>query len=221
VGGIAPGELAAIRGRLEAFADDLFASLPRKDQRARGQCYLRGLMLEGRRKSIEPMTARLGGEVHYQALHHFVAVSRWDWRPVRRRLAEQLVAQLQPTAWAVDDTAFPKDGDHSVGVQRQYCGTLGKTANCQLGVSVNAVTEAASCPLDWRLFLPEGWDGDAERRAACQVPARVRHRPKWQLVLDMVDELGTWGLVPPVLVADAGYGEVGEFRQELDDREVG
>jgi SRSO17 transposase len=221
VGGIAPAELAAIGGRLEAFADDIFESLPRKDQRARGQCYLRGLMLEGRRKSIEPMTARLGGEVHYQALHHFVAVSRWDGRPVRRRLAERLVAELQPTAWAVDDTGFPKDGDHSVGVQRQYCGTLGKTANCQLGVSVNAVTEAASCPLDWRLFLPECWDGDAERRAACQVPARVRHRPKWQLVLDMVDELGIWGLVPPVLVADAGYGEVGEFRQGLDDREIG
>jgi SRSO17 transposase len=219
--GITPAELAAIRGRLEAFADHIFESLPRKDQRARGQCYLRGLMLDGRRKSIEPMAARLGGEVHYQALHHFVAVSPWDWRPVRRRLAERLVAELQPTAWAVDDTGFPKDGDHSVGVQRQYCGTLGKTANCQLGVSVNAVTEQASCPLDWRLFLPECWDDDAERRAASHVPARVRHRPKWQLVLDMVDELGTWGLVPPVLVADAGYGEAGEFRQGLDDREIG
>jgi SRSO17 transposase len=167
--GITPAELAAIRGRLEAFADDIFESLPRTDQRARGQCYLRGLMLDGRRKSIEPMTARLGGEVHYQALHHFVAVSPWDWRPVRRRLAERLVAELQPTAWAVDDTGFPKDGDHSVGVQRQDCGTLGKTANCQLGVSVNAVTEQASCPLDWRLFLPECWDNDAERRAACRV----------------------------------------------------
>jgi SRSO17 transposase len=90
-------------------------SLPRKDQRARGECYLRGLMLNGRRKSIEPMAARLGGEVHYQALHHFVAVSPWDWRPVRRRLAERLVAELQPTAWVVYDTGFPKDGDHSVG----------------------------------------------------------------------------------------------------------
>ena len=219
--GITPAELAAIRGRLEAFADDLFESLPRTDQRARGQCYLRGLMLEGRRKSMEPMAARLGGEVHYQALHHFVAVSPWDWRPVRRRLAERLVAELQPTAWAVDDTSFPKDGDHSVGVQRQYSGTLGKTANCQLGVSVNAVTEQASCPLDWRLFLPESWDDNADRRAACHVPDSVHHRPKWRLVLDMVDELGTWGLVPPVLVADAGYGEVGEFRQGLDDREIG
>src|SRR5215216_1875719 len=86
-GGVTPGELAAARGRLEAFADDVFESLPRKDQRARGECYLRGLMLEGRRKSIEPMAQRLG-DVHYQALHHFVATSPWDWRPVRRRLAE-------------------------------------------------------------------------------------------------------------------------------------
>jgi SRSO17 transposase len=218
--GITPAELAAIRGRLEAFADDLFESLPRKDQRARGACYLRGLMLDGRRKSIEPMAQRLG-EVHYQALHHFVAVSPWDWRPVRRRLAERLVDELGPTVWAVDDTGFPKDGEHSVGVQRQYCGTLGKTANCQLGVSVNAVTEAASCPLDWRLFLPESWEDDMSRRAACHLPERVRHRPKWQLVLDMLDELDQWGLRPPILVADAGYGEVGEFRQGLDDREIG
>jgi SRSO17 transposase len=132
VGGVTPAELAAVRGRLEAFAGDIFESLPRKDQRARGECYLRGLMLDGRRKSVEPMAARLG-EVHYQALHHFVAVSPWDWRPVRRRLAERLVSTLEPTAWAVDDTGFPKDGDRSVGVQRQYSGTLGKTANCQLG----------------------------------------------------------------------------------------
>jgi SRSO17 transposase len=165
-------------------------------------------MLDGRRKSIEPMAARLG-EVHYQALHHFVAVSPWDWRPVRRRLAEHLLAELGPTAWAVDDTGFPKDGDHSVGVQRQYSGTLGKTANCQLGVSVNAVTEQASCPLDWRLFLPESWDDDRQRRSSCHLPERVRHRPKWQLVLDMLDELEGWGLRPPVLVADSADGRSG------------
>src|SRR6266542_1108842 len=145
MGGLTPAELATIGGRLEAFADDLFASLARADQRARGQCYLRGLMLDGRRKSIEPMAARLG-EVHYQALHHFVATSPWDWRPVRRRLAEVLVGALSPTAWVIDDTGFPKDGPCSVAVQRQYAGTLGKTANCQLGVSVNAITEHASCP---------------------------------------------------------------------------
>jgi SRSO17 transposase len=221
VGGLTPAELATIRGRLEAFAEDIFASLPRTDQRGRGECYLRGLMLEGRRKSIEPMAARLG-EVHYQALHHFVAVSAWDWRPVRRRLAEVLCAALAPTAWVVDDTGFPKDGSCSVGVQRQYSGTLGKTANCQLGVSVNAVTEQASCPLDWRLFVPEGWDeaAMAARRAACHLPHDVHHRPKWQLVVDMLDELAGWQLSPPVLLADCGYGEVGEFRWGLDARQV-
>jgi SRSO17 transposase len=221
VGGLTAAELATIRRRLEAFADDLFASLPRADQRTRGECYLRGLLLDGRRKSIEPMAERLG-EVHYQALHHFVAVSPWDWRPVRRRLAEMMTAALQPTAWVVDDTGFPKDGDHSVGVQRQYCGTLGKRANCQLGVSVNAVTEHASCPLDWRLFLPQRWDDAAmaTRRAACQLPKQVHHRPKWQLVVDMLDELAGWGLSPPVLLADSGYGEVGEFRAGLDARQI-
>jgi SRSO17 transposase len=222
VAGLTAAELARIRRRLEAFADDLFASLPRADQRARGQCYLRGLMLEGRRKSIEPMAVRLGGEVHYQALHHFVAVSPWDWRPVRRRLAEVMCASLQPTAWVVDDTGFPKDGSCSVGVQRQYSGTLGKRANCQLGVSVDAVTEQASCPLDWRLFVPERWDeaAMATRRAACRLPQGVHHRPKWQLVLDMLDELAGWDLVPPVLLADSGYGEVGCFRWGLDARQI-
>jgi SRSO17 transposase len=105
-------------------------------------------------------------------------------------------------------------------VQRQDSGTLGKTANCQLGVSVNAVTEQASCPLDWRLLLPESWEGDTSRREACRVPAGVHHRPKWQLVLDMLDELHQWQLRPPVLVADCGYGEAGEFRQGLDDRQI-
>ena len=87
-------------------------------------------------------------------------------------------------------------------------------------MSVNAVTEQASCPLDWRLFVPESWEGDTRRRAACHVPDSVHHRPKWRLVLDMVDELEGWGLCPPVLVADAGYGEVGEFRAGLDDRQI-
>jgi SRSO17 transposase len=221
VGGLTAAELATVRGRLEAFAEDVFASLPRTDQRARGQCYLRGLMLDGRRKSIEPMAERLG-EAHYQALHHFVTVSPWDWGPVRRRLAEVLCAALSPTAWVVDDTGFPKDGTWSVGVQRQYSGTLGKTANCQLGVSVNAVTEHASCPLDWRLFLPQRWDEDvmATRRAACHLPEQVHHRPKWQLVLDMLDELAGWQLSPPVLLADSGYGEVGRFRGGLDARQI-
>jgi tetratricopeptide (TPR) repeat protein len=120
----------------------------------------------------------------------------------------------------LDDTGFPKFGRSSVGVARQDCGALGKVANCQVGVSVHAATEQASCPLDWWLFLPEEWDHDAARRRTAHVPADQRHRPKWQLALELLDELAGWELVAPVVLADAADGEVGEFRLGLEQREL-
>jgi SRSO17 transposase len=212
-----PAELARVRRRLVAFAAEVFQPLARADQRRWGECYLRGLMLDGKRKSIQPMATRLpdGNE---QALQQFVSQSPWDWRPVRQRLATQMTAAVDPDAWIVDDTGFPKFGTASVGVARQYSGTLGKVANCQVGVSIHAATDQASCPIDWRLFLPESWDQDQAKRRAAHLPERVRHRPKWQLALDMLDELAAWGLAPPVVVADAGYGESGELRLGLEER---
>lgn len=200
-----PAELARVRRRLVAFATEVFEPLARADQRRWGEVYLRGLMLDGKRKSIQPMASRLpdGNE---QALQQFISQSPWDWRPVRQRLATQMTAAVDPDAWIVDDTGFPKFGNASVGVARQYSGTLGKVANCQVGVSIHAATDQASCPIDWRLVLPESWDADTARRRAAHLPEAVRHRPKWQLVLDMLDELGGWGVAPPVVVADAGYG---------------
>jgi SRSO17 transposase len=222
-----PAQLRRIRTRLTAFAEDLFASISRKDQRRWGQTYLRGLLLDGKRKSIQPMAARLArgapaadAYALEQALQQFVNQSPWDPVPVRRRLAERMTAAIRPAAWVIDDTAFPKFGRHSVGVAPQYCGALGKVANCQVGVSVHAVTDQASCPLDWRLFLPEAWDADTERRRKAHVPQAERHRPKWQLALELLDELAGWELVPPVLLADAAYGEVGEFRLGLEQREL-
>jgi SRSO17 transposase len=163
-----PDELSVVRQRLEAFAADVFTPLVRSDQRAKGQTYLRGLLLDGRRKSMQPMAARLG--VDQQGLQQFVTTSTWDTMAVRARLAERAVQLIDPVAWVFDDTGFPKDGTGSPGVARQYSGTLGKVANCQIGVSVHAVTDEASCPLDWRLFLPESWDpvkaGPAAVRAA-------------------------------------------------------
>ena len=223
-------EIETVRGELESFVQDVFASLSRKDQRAKGGLYLQGLMLEGRRKSMQPMGARLG--VDYQQLQQFVSSSPWPVEPVRRRLASRAVELVQPAAWVIDDTGFPKDGPASPGVARQYSGSLGKVGNVQIGVSVHAATDQASCPLDWRLFIPEAWDDtcaetneDAERaatrRTRAQIPDTVRHRPKWELALEMLDELAAWGLAPPLICADAGYGENGGFRTSLTERGIG
>jgi len=222
---VTPTQLRRTRTRLATFAEDLFASIPRKDQRRWGQAYLRGLLLDGKRKSIEPMATRLArgdpaadAYALEQALQQFVNQSPWDPLPVRQRLAERMQQAIGPQAWVIDDTGFPKFGRHSVGVAPQYCGALGKVANCQVGVSIHAATDQASCPLDWRLFLPPEWDADTERRRTAHVPDHERHRPKWQLALDMLDELAGWGLVPPVVLADGAYGEVGEFRLGLEAR---
>ena len=214
-----PAELAKARGDLVVFAAEMLASLPRSDQRGWGETYLRGLMLDGRRKSIEPMAARLA-DGDEQCLQQFVSQSPWAWEPVRERLALRMESEIEPLAWIIDDTGFPKAGRYSVGVARQYSGTLGKVCNCQIGVSVSAASEAASCPLTWRLFLPAAWDEDGPRRAKAHLPAGERHREKWRLALEMLDELREWGLSPPPLVADAGYGEVTAFRVALEEREL-
>src|ERR671933_2049516 len=140
----------------------------RRDQRDKGVTYVRGLLLDGRRKSMQPMAERLG--VDEQGLQQFVTSSTWAVEPVRERLARRAVEVIAPDAWVVDDTGFPKDGLASPGVARQYSGTLGKVGNCQVGVSISAVTDTASCPLNWRLFLPERWD-DAEAATPEQVAA--------------------------------------------------
>jgi SRSO17 transposase len=220
VAGLSAKRLARVRGRLEALVDDVFdGAIQRSEQRKWGGVYVRGLMLEGRRKSIEPMAARLedGDE---QGLQQFVNQSPWDERVVRANLARRMTIELAPEAWIVDDTGFPKKGRWSVGVARQYSGTLGRTDNCQIGVSISAATDAASCPLDWRIYLPQEWDSDVERRRKAHVPEEVRHQPKWQLALEMIDELAGWGIDAPVVCADAGYGEITAFRQGLDERQI-
>lgn len=214
-------------GDLQDFVSEVFASLVRKDQRATSSYYLQGLMLEGRRKSMQPMAMRLG--IDHQRLQQFVSTSPWPIEPVRKTLANRAIDLIQPDAWVIDDTGFIKDGSASPGGARQYSSTLGKVGNVQIGVSVHAMTDMASCPLDWRLFLPASWDettADTEqerllirqRRIRAQIPADVGHRPKWELACEMIDELGNWGVSPPVVVADAGYGDNGLFRTALTTR---
>jgi SRSO17 transposase len=173
------------------------------------------------------MAERLG--VDHQGLQQFVSSSTWAVEPVRERLARRAIEVIAPDAWVVDDTGFPKDGTASPGVARQYSGTLGKVGNCQLGVSISAVSDAASCPLSWRLFLPERWDEGCaatpeaaaairDRRTRAGIPAEERHREKWRLALGMLDELAGWRLAPPLVVSDAGYGDNADFRDGLSTR---
>lgn len=220
VTGLSERRLARVRERLEAFAGEVFdEAAQRSEQRKWARVYLRGLMAEGRRKSIEPMAGRLvdGDE---QGLQQFVNQSPWRWETVRGNLARRMVDELEPQAWIIDDTGFAKKGRCSVGVARQYSGTLGRVENCQIGVSISAATDQASCPVNWRLFLPEAWDDDAQRRADAHLPDDVMHSPKWQLALDMIDEAAGWGVRPPLVCADAGYGEITAFRVGLEERGI-
>jgi SRSO17 transposase len=225
-----PEQIVEVRPRLARFAGQMFAgALPRKDQRVKGESYLRGLLTDGRRKSMQPMAARLG--VDHQGLQQFVTSSTWDHQAVRANVARWGVEVIAPDAYVIDDTGFPKDGRASPCVARMYCGTLGKTGNCQIGVSVQLVTDRASLAVNWRLFCPESWDdatiGDAvkaavvrECRARAHIPDEVRHREKWRLALDMLDQMNRdWGLPRRPVAADAGYGDATEFRLGLEERD--
>jgi SRSO17 transposase len=219
--------MSKVRPRLEAFAAQMFATLPRRDQRATGELYVRGLMLDGQRKSMQPMGERLG--VDHQRLRQFVSSSTWKHTGVRQRLASWAQNAVTPEAHVIDDVGFPKDGKDSPGVARMYCGALGKTGICQVGVSVHLVTDHASSAVNWRLFLPECWDDTTiedpavaaeadRRRQRCAIPDEVRHREKWRLALDMLDENRGWGLPDRPVVTDAGYGDVTAFRLGLTER---
>jgi DDE superfamily endonuclease len=139
------------------------------------QTAMRGLLTDGRRKSMQPMAERLG--VNHQRLQQFITSSTWDYAAVRANVARWFAGHHLVEALVVDDTGFPKDGDASPCVARQYSGTLGKIGNCQIGVSVHLVNEHASCAADWRLFCPESWDDQAlEDPVAAAGAARRRTR---------------------------------------------
>ena len=133
--GVSPDEIAEVRPRLVDFAAEMLGGLARKDQRAAGELYVRGLLAGGRRKSMQPMAARLGAG--HQRLQQFITSSTWDYAAVRANVARWFAASCPVEALVIDDTGFPKDGSASPCVARQYSGTLGKTGNCQIGVSVH------------------------------------------------------------------------------------
>src|SRR6201994_4265718 len=166
--------------RLAAYLDAIVGGLGHVRGAAAARPYCPGLLLPGERKSIEPMAARLEPahvQAKHQSLHHVVAQAEWDDAALLAAVRAQVLPAIErhgPVAyWIVDDTGFPKQGQHSVGVARQYCGQLGKQKNCQVAVSLSVANDHASLPIAYQLFLPEGWANDPARRAKAGVPAAI------------------------------------------------
>jgi len=209
---------AAVKERLEAFAGEvLAAAMNRPVQRFNGALYLRGLLEQGPRKSLEPLVERLGGDAEYQSMQQFVADSPWDPALVVRATAERVAPEIDVEAWLLDDTGFPKDGKDSPGVKRQYSGTLGKRGNCQIGVSVHAVGASGTVPLGWALYLPEDWCGDGQRRRKAKIPERVAFKTKSELGVELVERAAGWEVPKAPVLGDHAYGGNTWLRDRLDE----
>jgi SRSO17 transposase len=207
------------QAEFEVWLEPFLAALGHKARRGWAPLYLRGLLGPGARKSVEPLAQRVApGAV--QQLHHFVAASPWPVAPLEAVLAAKADELLGgPNAvLVIDDTALVKQGTHSVGVARQYCGQLGKRASCQALVSLTLARGEVPAPVALRLYLPEGWCTDAERRRRAGIPGDLGHRPKWRIALDELDRLLAAGVRFGCALADAGYGACAAFRRGLAER---
>jgi SRSO17 transposase len=226
VSGVAVAELdVAVLERLDEYASEFMADFGLIIRRYWAGVYLQGLMLDGERKSIQPLAQRVNvpgwhGDT-MQALQQFVNQSPWDEQAVLRTYRRLLAAALAEAAGVIviDDTGFAKKGRHSAGVARQYSGTLGKTDNCQVAVSLHYAAPRGDYPLALRLFLPETWTSQPERMQAVRVPAEMQAPcTKGEIALDLLDEVRAEGLAHQAVVADAGYGLSVDFRRGLEDR---
>ena len=207
---------SAVRERAEAFTAEVLAeAMGHPVQMANGGLYVRGLLEQGERKSLEPMVQRLGGEADYQSMQQFLADSPWDPVLVVRAVAERVAPAIDVEAWVLDDTGFPKDGKHSPGVKRQYSGTLGKIGNCQIGVSLHAVGGKSTVPLGWALYLPEEWCKDKERRRKAKIPEEIEFQTKPQLGVKLAVRAAGWKVRKAAVLGDSAYGDNTELRDQL------
>lgn len=211
-------------GRLREYFGKIGSRLRDKRQRASFAIYAMGVLGEGERKSCEPIAARACGDpaevdnMHNQLLH-FLRASPWDNQAVRllaaRYAIDALSASEPVTTWVLDDTGFLKQGVHSVGVQRQYTGSAGKTTNCQIGVSLSVATRSAHVPIDFELYLPKSWVDDPERRAEAKIPAEMTFETKIDLGLKMIERAVRAAIPGEIVLADSAYGESHLFRETV------
>jgi SRSO17 transposase len=217
----------AARQRLEAYFDRIGAVLGNRQRRASFATYAVGLLGEGERKSMEPIAARACADpeeidAQHQRIGHFIRDSKWSDETVRAeaaRYALELITAREPILnWIVDDTGFLKQGAHSVGVQRQYTGSAGKIANCQIGVSLSVASRADHLPIDFALYLPTTWTEDCARREEARIPQDVAFKTKPELALGMIDRALEHGIPKGTVLADEAYGNSADFRQGLRAR---
>ena len=209
----APSE---VRERLEAFGLEVLAgAMNRPVQVRNGGLYLRGLLEQGARKSLEPMVDRLGGEADYQSLQQFLADSPWDPVAVVRAVVERVAGEIEVEAWVLDDTGFPKFGSDSPGVKRQYSGTLQKVGNCQIGVSVHAVGRRGTVPLGWALYLPKEWCQDPKLRKKAKIPEGIEFATKPQLGRELALRAAGWKVKRAPVLGDCAYGNGSELREAM------
>jgi SRSO17 transposase len=213
----------SIESRFEAYCGPITAALLHADRHQPAQWYLKGLMLPGERKSVEPMAARVCPEnvrSAHQSMHHLVADADWEDRAVLGAVAQQVVPELlkkDPQCWwIVDDTSHVKKGTHSVGVARQYCGRLGKTENCQIAVSLSLATTRGSVPLDYRLYLPQEWTDEPARCRKAGVPREIEFRSKVQIAREQIEAALAANIPRGIVLGDAWYGNETEFRDWLE-----
>ncbi len=205
------------RERLLAFVDELVRPLAHVRQRESALLYVRGLIEQGGRKSLQPTLFRLEQTpARYESMQQFLADSPWDPELLVRGCAERVAPELGVLAWVVDDTGIVKDGRHSPGVKRQYSGTLGKIGNCQIAVSVHAVGERGTLPLGWRLYLPEEWCDDLPRRRQAKIPDELSFQTKPELAAGVCERAAGWQIPAAPILADCAYGDDTRFRTRLD-----
>ncbi|HKX49753.1 MAG TPA: IS701 family transposase [Candidatus Binatia bacterium] len=210
----------------EQYINHLCEVLGHQDRHAGFADYSRGLMLPIERKSVEPLAAHtdpLHVSSQHQSLHHLVAMSEWSDTAVLERVRDWVMARLGQKSrfyWIVDDTGFPKKGEHSIGVARQYCGQLGKQDNCQVAVSLSLATEQGSVPIEFRLYLPEKWAKDRRRRKKAGVPKEVKFLTKPEIALEQIRAAKAGGVGVGIVLADAAYGNDTSWREELSEMEL-
>ena len=208
------GPARALLRRLGQYLDGFSACFSRQPQREAASQYLDGLLNDSERKSMQAMHGRLSDPGQYQALQHFITHSPWDATGVWAHL--RTVVPVRAGILAIDDTGFPKQGTHSVGVQRQYCGALGKIGNCQVAVSSALIADGRTWPLAYDLYVPVSWTEDAARRTAAGIPATLHFREKWRMALAQVRTILQAGFTITGVVVDADYGSNAQFRAGLE-----